>query len=207
MKTRLLAILTLISLPLAASAATSTWEVDQAHSAIGFKVRHMLVSNVRGSFKEFKGTLTVDDKDATKTTAEVTINPATIDTAEPKRDEHLKSGDFFDVAQFKEIAFKTTKVAKKGKGLKLTGNLTMHGVTKEVTFDVEELTAPQKAFSGKMIRGLSATGTLNRKDFGMTWNKTLDKGGLAVSEKVDVNIELELVEKSAETKKPEEKKS
>lgn len=192
------------AVPALVSAATSTWDVDGVHSTIGFKVKHLMVSNARGSFKEFKGTITTDDKDVTKTAVEITINPATVDTAEPKRDDHLRSADFFDVANHKAILFKSKKVVKgKGTSFKLVGDLTMHGVTKEVTFDVAEFTGPQTAPSGKLVRGLSATGSVNRKDFNMTWNKTLDKGGLALSDKVDINVELELIEQA----KTEEKKS
>lgn len=192
------------AVPALLSAATSTWDVDGAHSTIGFKIKHLMVSNVKGSFKEFSGTLVTDDKDVTKTAVDITINPATIDTAEPKRDDHLRSADFFDVANHKAILFKSKKVVKgKGTSFKLVGDLTMHGVTKEVTFDVAELTGPQTAPSGKLVRGLSATGTVNRKDYNMTWNKTLDKGGFALSDKVDISVEFELIEKA----KTDEKKS
>lgn len=183
-------------------AAVKQWEIDPQHSAVTFKIRHMMVSNVRGSFKEFSGTLGIDDADVTKNTVDVTINPASIDTTEAKRDAHLKSEDFFDVNNHKTITYKTKKVTKgKGNTFKLIGDLTMHGVTKEVTFDVTELATPQKNFQGNLIRGMSATGSLNRKDFGMTWNKTIDKGGIAVGDKVDVNVELELFEKKTEEKK------
>lgn len=198
------ALTAMLAVPALVSAATSSWNVDGSHSQIGFKIKHLMVSNVKGSFKEFTGTLTTDDKDVTKTVADISINPATVDTAEPKRDEHLRSADFFDVANHKAITFKSKKVVKgKGTSFKLVGDLTMHGVTKEVTFDVAELTAPQTAPSGKLVRGLSATGTVNRKDYNMTWNKTLDKGGLALSDKVDISVEFELIEKP----KTEEKKS
>lgn len=191
--------------------AATTWEIDPVHSQIGFKIRHMMVSNVKGSFKEFKGWLTLDEKAIAKSTAEITINPATIDTANEKRDEHLRSKDFFEVETHKEITFKSKKFAKKGKGFTITGDLTMHGVTKEMTFDVSELTPTQKVKNQngeKTIRGLSATGSLNRKDYNMVYNSTIDKGGLALGDKVDITIELELSEKAADTApKTEEKKS
>jgi polyisoprenoid-binding protein YceI len=205
---RLLSALLVSLFVIAGAANAATWEIDKSHSTVGFKIRHMMVSNVRGNFKEFSGELAIDEKDISKSAAQITINPATIDTDDVKRDEHLKSADFFDVATNKDITFKSTKFVKgKGKSFKIVGDLTMHGVTKEVTFNVDELTPPQKGMREKLIRGLSATGSVNRKDFNMVWNKSIDKGGLAVGDKVDVNVELELIEKTAEAPKVEEKKS
>lgn len=178
------------------------WEIDSAHSAAHFKVKHLLVSKVHGQFGDVKGKLTIDDKDSSKLTAEATIGVASVDTQDAKRDEHLKGADFFDVTKFPTMTFKSTKVTKNGKKLKLIGDLTMHGVTKAVTLDAE-VAAPVKDFAGNPRRGLSATTTINRKDFGITWNKVLDGGAIAVGDEVNVEIDLELMTPSkpaAETK-------
>jgi polyisoprenoid-binding protein YceI len=178
-----------------ALAATTKWDIDPAHSAVKFKVKHLMISNVYGTFPDLKGSFTLDDKSPTNMTAEMTINTKSVNTENAQRDEHLKSADFFDVTNNPTITFKSTKVTKEGKNkFKMVGDFTMRGVTKPVTVAVDELTEPVKDMQGKMRRGFSATAKINRKDFGVSWNKTLDKGGVAVSENVDVNIELELAE-------------
>jgi polyisoprenoid-binding protein YceI len=183
-------------------AAATAWEIDQSHSSITFKIRHMMVSNVKGGFEKFSGVINLDEKDITKSTAEVAIDVASINTKDQKRDDHLRNADFFDVEKHKDITFKSKKFVKKGgKKFAIVGDMTMHGVTKEVTFDVSELTAPQKGFQDKSLRGLSATASINRKDFNMVWNKNIDKGGLAVGDKVDIMVELELLEKKADETK------
>jgi len=173
--------------------APTTWDIDGAHSTIGFSVRHMMVSNVKGSFGKVTGTVTADDKDVTKTTANAKIDATTINTANEKRDAHLKDPDFFDVAKYPEITFKSTSVKKKGKAFDLVGDLTMHGVTKPVTINVTEFTPAVKDMQGNPRRGLSGKTSINRKDFGLTWNKALEAGGVAVGDKVEINVELELV--------------
>ncbi len=187
---------------LSALASGAQWDIDGAHSTVRFKVRHMMVSNVEGTFADIKGTFNVDDKDITKTTSEATIAVSSINTNQEKRDAHLKSPDFFDVTKYPTITFKSTKVVKKGKKFDLVGNLSLHGVTKEVTLKVDELTAPAKDMQGSMRRGFSATGEINRKDFGLTWNKALEAGGVAVSEKVDLTLNFELGEAKKEEAKP-----
>lgn len=173
------------------SARADAWEIDGTHSAAHFSVRHMMVSNVRGDFGKVVGTLNLDEKDATKSTVEATIDASTINTREPKRDAHLKSGDFFDVAKFPTITFKSKKVEAAAAGkLKVTGDLTMHGVTKSVVLDVD---GPGPAVNNK--RGATATTKLNRKDFGLGWNKVLEAGGVAVGDEVSVEIDLELNKK------------
>lgn len=169
-----------------------TWEIDQSHSNVGFVIKHMMVSKVKGSFKDFKGSFNIDDKDATKTTAEATIDTGSINTDNAKRDEHLRSADFFEVTKYPKITFKSKKVEGAGADMKLTGDLTLHGKTKEVTLAITELTAPVKDPFGGTRRGLSATTKLNRKDFGLTWNKAMDAGGVVLGEEVDVALELEL---------------
>lgn len=183
-----------------AFAATTKWEVDPAHSTVKFKVKHLMISNVYGTFPDVKGTFTLDDSNATKMVAEMTIGVKSINTENAQRDEHLKSPDFFDVTNNPSITFKSTKVTKDGKKkFKMVGDLTMRGVTKPVTVAINELTEPVKDMQGKLRRGFSATAKINRKDFGVSWNKTLDKGGVAVSENVDVDVELELAEAARTT--------
>jgi polyisoprenoid-binding protein YceI len=170
------------------------WTIDQAHSSARFKIRHLMVSNVGGEIGGLAGTFHFDGSDLTKLKADATMDPSTVDTRNAKRDEHLKSGDFFDVKKFPTIKFVSKKVNKgSGDKFSIVGDLTMHGVTKEVTLDVDSLTPAVKSPMGDMRRGLSATTKLNRKDFGLTWNKSLDGGGVVVGDDVNVNVELELV--------------
>ncbi|MBI4686238.1 MAG: YceI family protein [Nitrospirae bacterium] len=174
----------------------SDWGIDADHSTIQFKVRHMMVSNVRGTFGKFSGSATLDDKDITKSKFAASIETASINTGVAKRDEHLKSPDFFDAAKYPTITFVSKNIKKAGPNkLKLTGDLTMHGVTKEVTLDMEEPAAAVKDPWGNIKRGTSATATINRKDFGLTWNAPIESGGVVVGEDVNISIDLELVKK------------
>ncbi len=193
---RLLAVSFLVLSP--ALAQASTWEIDPAHSTVEFSVRHMMVTTVKGQFQKVKGAVELDEKDPTKSSVEVSVETASIDTREAKRDAHLKSPDFFDAAKFPAITFKSTKIEKAGKGrLKLTGDLTMHGVTKPVVLTVDGPSASIKDPLGRTVRGVMATGKLDRKDWGMTWNKALDTGGMVVSDEVKLEINAELAEKAA----------
>jgi polyisoprenoid-binding protein YceI len=186
---------TAISLLGASSVMASDWSIDSAHSTAGFTVKHMMVTNVHGSFGKVAGTVHVDDKDATKDTIDATIDVASITTNEPKRDTHLKSPDFFDADKNPTITFKSSKVEKSGKNkLKITGDLTMHGVTKPVVLAVETGDKGYKdPFQGAEHRGAVATAKINRKDFGLTWNKALEGGGFIVGEDVEIEINVELV--------------
>jgi polyisoprenoid-binding protein YceI len=177
----------------------STWEIDTAHASANFSIRHLMVSNVKGTFGKVTGTINLDDKDITKSTVEATIDVNTLSTANEQRDAHLKSPDFFDVAKFPTMTFKSKKVEKAGEGkLKVTGDLTIHGVTKPVTLDVVGPAKEAKnPFSGAMHSGVSATTKFNRKDFGLTWNKAVESGGVMVGEEVDVSLDLELIKKDA----------
>jgi len=191
--TRALAVALAIT-PTLAVAETSTWSIDQAHSRAGFTVRHMLVSNVRGEFGTLSGTVTLDDKDVTRSRVEASIDASTIDTREPKRDAHLKSPDFFDVAKHPTITFRSTKVERDGKdGLKVTGDLTMRGVTKPVVLSVSGLTPEVKDPMGKARRGASASTRLDRFDYGVAWSKVLEGGGAVVGRDVTVDLEVELI--------------
>lgn len=177
-------------------AFAATYEIDSAHSGAHFTVRHLMVSNVRGEFGKVTGTVNIDEKDITKSSVEASIDVSTINTREPKRDEHLKSADFFDVEKYPTITFKSKKVAKAGAGkLKVTGDLTMHGVTKEVVLDVEGPAKEAKDPWGNIRSGATATTKLNRKDFGLGWNQALETGGVMVGEEVAVTIDLELTKK------------
>jgi len=184
------AALALSALP--ALADTSTWKLDSAHSQTNFAVKHLVISTVRGEFGKTEGTLTLDEADITKSKVEATIDVASVNTREAKRDEHLKSPDFFDVAKFPKMTFVSTKVEKAGEGmLKVTGNLTLKGVTKPVTLDVSGPTKEIKDPWGNVKRGLSATGKLNRQDFGVAWSKLIEAGPV-VGDEVTITIEAEL---------------
>lgn len=183
-----------LTLPLVASA--STWNIDPDHSNIGFKVKHMMVSNVKGSFEKHTGVIEIDDKDITKSKVQVSIDTASINTNIQKRDDHLRSVDFFDVAKYPTMTFVSKKVAKAGKDkLKVTGDLTLHGVTKQVVLDVEGPTQESKDPWGNIRKGITATTKINRKDFGLVWNAALETGGVAVGEEVTITLEIEAIRK------------
>jgi len=177
---------------LAPSAALAgNWTLDGVHSTAGFAVRHMMVSKAKGQFNKLSGKLALDEKDVTKSSIEATIDVASVDTNNAKRDEHLRSPDFFDVEKFPSMTFKSTKVEKKGKdALKVTGELTMHGVTKTVVLDTT-LSGPGTNPWGQVVRGVEAKTKISRKDFGLTWNKALETGGALVGDEVEVTIDAE----------------
>jgi polyisoprenoid-binding protein YceI len=187
---------TIIALALPVFAFASTWTIDPDHSNIGFKVRHLMVSNVKGSFEKHSGTVEINDKDITKSKVEVSIDTNSITTNVKKRDEHLRSADFFDVVKFPTMTFVSKKVSQAGKNkLKVTGDLTLHGVTKEVVLDVEGPSAESKDPWGAIRRGATATTKINRKDFGLIWNKALETGGVAVGEEITITLEIEMIRK------------
>ena len=175
----------------AASAAATTWDIDPAHSSVGFVVKHLVIAKVRGNFKTFSGTVVIDNKVAANSSVVVVIDPASVDTDNGQRDKHLKSADFFDVATFKEMKFVSTKVDKSATGLKVMGNLTLHGVTKPVVLDVDGPSAEIKDPGGRPHVAFSATTTIKRADFGLTWNKAIE-GGSVVGEDVKIELEIEL---------------
>ena len=182
------------ALALPASAGTTTWQIDPMHSSAQFAVTHLMLSTVRGEFHGLKGTLSLDDKDITKSTVEVTIDVNSVDTQEPNRDAHLKSPDFFDVAKYPTLTFKSTKVEQVSPGeLKVTGDLTIHGVTKQVVLNVSGPKTPIKDPMGMQRTAVSATAKINRQDFGVSWKKTLDSGGVVVSDEVRITIDVELI--------------
>jgi polyisoprenoid-binding protein YceI len=176
---------------LPALADSSEWTIDPAHSTVGFSVPHLVVSEVDGQFKKWSGKAQLDDADLTKSSVEFAAETASIDTGEPKRDEHLKSAEFFDAAKFPQLTFKSTKISKAGKGYKLKGELTIHGVTKEVTLDAT-VSSPVKNPWGKTVRAAKITGKIKRTDYGLNWNKALETGGVLVGEEVTIDVKLEL---------------
>jgi polyisoprenoid-binding protein YceI len=175
-------------------AATITWKVDPAHSRAEFKVKHMMISNVKGGFNGVSGTLIEDTADPARSHLEATIDIATVSTGDEQRDTHLKSADFFHQEQHPQMFFKSTKVEKKGQEeYAVTGDLTLHGVTKAVTFAVEGPSAPAKDPWGNTRIGLSATTKINRKDFGLTWNAALETGGILVGEDVQISLDVQFI--------------
>ena len=178
----------------ATPAAVTTWNIDPAHSAAEFKVKHMMISNVKGKFSDLSGVLILDEADVTRSSVNASIPVATINTGDAQRDGHLKSADFFDAEKFPALAFTSTAVKRAGDGeLAVTGNLTMHGVTKTVTFAVEGPSPAAKDPWGNLRVGLSATAKINRKDFGLSWNAALETGGVLVGEEVTISLDVEFI--------------
>lgn len=173
---------------------TTTWNIDPAHTTAEFKVRHMMITNVKGHFRPVTGVVTLDEDDITKSRVEASIDAASIDTREADRDTHLKSADFFDVEKFPTLTFTSTRVTRQGDGeLEVEGDLTIHGVTRKATFEVEGPTPPGKDPWGNTRIGFSATTKVNRKDFGLTWNAALETGGILVGEEVTITLDVEAV--------------
>jgi polyisoprenoid-binding protein YceI len=171
-----------------------TWKIDPAHSQANFKIKHMMVSWVHGSITGLSGTVDIDDKDPTKSKVVATLDPATIDTRDAKRDEHLRSPDFFDVKKNPSIKFESKSVTGSGENLKVNGALTLNGVTKDVELAVEGPTPAVKSPFGDQRRGLVATTKINRKDFNLVWNKALDNGGVVIGEETWITLNIELTD-------------
>ena len=186
--------ITAFVLALPAAAPAGTWELDSAHTGVQFKVRHLMVSYVRGDFEKVSGKIVYDEQDVSKSSADITIDAASINTRVAKRDKHLRSPDFLDVAKHPSITFKSKKVEKTGNGkLKMTGDLTIRGATREVVLEVEGPTPPIKDLQGKTRVGGIASTRINRKDFGLTWNKALEAGGVVVGDEVEITIDIEIL--------------
>ena len=185
-----LASLATVSGPLVAQ--SPTWTIDSNHSSAQFAVKHLMISTVRGAFAKVSGTVQYDGKDVKSVVVEATIDPATVDTRVANRDEHLRSADFFDVAKFPTMTFKSKRVEAGAAGkFKLIGDLTMRGVTKEVALDVEGPGPVQKDQKGILHSGAQATGMIKRSDWGLTWNRALEAGGVTVSDEVQITIDVE----------------
>ncbi len=172
----------------------STWNIDPVHSIAEFRVKHMMISSVRGQFTGVTGSLTYNESDPAQSRVEATIDAASIDTRDSQRDTHLKSADFFDAEKYPTFTFRSSRVARRAAGgLTVAGPLSMHGATKEIEFDVEGPTPPVKDPWGNVRIGVSATTKINRKDFGLSWNAALETGGVLVGEEVSITLELEFV--------------
>jgi len=180
-------------LALAATASADVWNFDKPHTSVGFTVRHLVITKIHGQFKDFDGKIEFDGKNVETGSVDVTIQMGSIDTENQKRDDHLKSPDFFDVEKFPVMTFKSRKIVKgEGSNFKIIGDLTIRDVAKEVALDAEFNGAIKDPWGGKRA-GFSAIGKINRQDFGIKWNKALETGGFLVSDEVTINIETELV--------------
>ena len=193
MKT-LLAFLIGLLLATAAFAAPETYAIDPTHSSMTFTVRHMVISNVKGRFTDFSGTLIYDEQDITKSSVEIIIKAASINTDVKQRDDHLRSADFFDVAKYPEITFKSTRIEKKGESQVAIGTLTMHGVSREVAIAFK-IGGKAKDGSGATRLGAEAALKINRNDYGISWNMTLDNGGVLVGNDVQLELNVEAIKK------------
>ena len=174
--------------------SATTWNIDPTHSHAEFKVRHLMISNVKGSFPKVSGVLTLDNADLTKSHVEATIDVASIETRDAQRDAHLKSADFFEVEKFPTMTFKSTKVTvtATGEGT-VEGDLTIRDVTKPVVFEVEGPTAPTKDPWGNLRVGVAATSKISRKEYGLTWSAPLEAGGVMIGDEVTITLEVEFV--------------
>jgi len=196
MKRCIIVLLVCLAMGMPLSAGAATYQLDTDHSSIQFKIRHLTVSNVTGAFNKMKGSASVEGEDLATLKVEVTIDAASVDTGHPKRDEHLRTADFLDVAKYPTIIFVSKKVVKTDPGkLRITGDLTLHGVTREITVDLEGPTPEIKDPWGNFRRGATGTAKIDRRDFGITWNKALDTGGLVVGNEVGIQVDIEWVRK------------
>ena len=174
--------------------STTTWNIDPAHSVAEFKIKHMMISNVKGHFAKVSGKLTLDESDLTHSRVEAVIEAASIETRDAQRDAHLKSADFFDVEKFSTLSFKSASIRLVRDGeLSVEGDLTIRGVTRRVTFEVEGPTPPAKDPYGNTRVAVSATTKISRKDFGLTWNMALETGGILVGDEVAITLEIQFV--------------
>ena len=173
--------------------ATSTWSLDPSHSSVHFKVRHMMIANVRGQFHVVRGALTIPADDLTRASIVAEIDAASIATRDPQRDVHLKSPDFLDVEKFPLITFSSTKIESDGGALVIEGELTIHGVTRDVRLEVDSIPMPVQDPWGNLRLAGAATTKIHRKDFGLTWNAALETGGVLVGDEVAIELDLEFV--------------
>jgi polyisoprenoid-binding protein YceI len=196
MKRHFVFLLACLALAIPAIAGAATYQLDPVHSSIQFKIRHLTVSNVTGTFNKIKGSATMEGEDPSTLKVDVTIEAASVDTGNEKRDQHLRTPDFLDVAKYPTITFVSKKVVKGDPGkLKITGDLTIHGVTREITVDLEGPTSEVKDPWGGFRRGATGTTRIDRRDFGITWNTALDSGGMLVGNEVTIYVEVEWVKK------------
>jgi polyisoprenoid-binding protein YceI len=176
---------------------TNTWNIDAAHSGINFSIRHMVVSKVRGRFTKFSGTLRLDDGDLTRSSVEATIDAASVDTGTAQRDTHLRSPDFFDVERFPELRFRSTRIEKLDSDrYRVVGELTIRDVTREVTLDAEYAGRGKDPWGNERV-AFAAKAALDRKDFGLGWNQVLEAGGVLVGDRVEIELDLQVVNAAA----------
>lgn len=185
----------------AAAFAADEYTIDKAHSSVAFSVKHMVVNNVKGLFEDYSGTILYDEKDITKSSVKAVIKTASIDTGNEKRDEHLRNADFFDAQKYPEITFASKRIMKQGDGYAAVGTLTMHGVSKEVTIPFT-VAGPIKDPWGNLRMGVEGGLTINRQDFGISWSKTMDSGGLVVGNDVKIELNLEATRPAAAAPAP-----
>ena len=175
----------------------TTWNIDTSHSGVHFSVRHMVIAKVRGAFDRFSGTVELDEENPSRSKVSVRIDAASINTHEEKRDAHLRSADFFDVEKYPELTFESTQVEKTADGYRVTGDLTIHGVTKEVVLEAESLGATTRDPWGNDRIAFEAKTSVNRKDFGLSWNQALETGGVLVGEKIEISLDVQAVKATA----------
>lgn len=177
--------------------STTHWDFDLAHSSVNFHVRHLMVSKVHGRFSTWSGSLELDEQDLTQSRFEVTIDASSIDTKEQKRDDHLRSADFLEVEKFPNITFKSAQITREGDDrFRVVGDLTIRGVTRQVTLDVEGGERVTDPWGGTRT-GFSARTSILRKDYGLTWNVALEAGGFVVGDKLEITLEIEAIKKAA----------
>ncbi|HEX8439597.1 YceI family protein [Archangium sp.] len=180
--------------------ANATWNIDLTHSGVHFSVRHMVIAKVRGSFRKFTGAVSLDEQDPTASSVSARIETASIDTGVQQRDDHLRSPDFFDVAKFPVMSFQSTKVEKtSGNGLRVTGNLTIRDITREVVLEAEQLGIGKDPW-GNIKAAFEAKTSIDRREFGLTWNQALETGGVLVGEKIEIALEIQAVKAQATEK-------
>ena len=199
MTARLATLITMLGLlvPGLARAEVEAWKIEPNHSAAHFAVKHLLISTVRGTISNVQGTVWLDTEDITKSRVEAEMDANTIDTGNEKRDRHLKSADFFNVKKCPKITFKSKRIEKDGDDLKVVGDLTMNCVTKEVTLDVESISQTVVNPVGVPTRAIEATTKIDRQDFGISWNKSLDGGGVVVGDEVKITLDIQIIKPKA----------
>lgn len=176
----------------APTGAKTVWNLDPAHTLVEFSAKHLMISTVKGRIAVVDGAITLDEADPTNSSVEVTLDAKTLDTRIEQRDQHLRSGDFLDVEKFSAIKFKSTEIQGDEKNFKLTGDLTIRDVTRPITLDVTYEGRTKDPWGGERV-GFSATGKLDRRDYGLTWNVLLESGGLTVSNDIRIQLEVEAV--------------
>ena len=198
MKKFILLLIVTLLLTSTSIAATTNWNIDPTHSSASFKVKHMMISDVRGSFRDLQGTIAIDESNLANSQVNITIVATSIDTGIKKRDDHLRSADFFDVAKYPNLIFSSKQIRNIKNGeFELVGDLTLHGVTKEVVLNVAGPTVEAKDPWGNIRRAAQATTKINRKDFGLGWNAALETGGVLVGEEIQIELDIQFIKQAS----------